>query len=453
MFAMGFAEILMLALLSGGASSTDVVSLIQPTHYFQTRQIEVSIDKMLDYASEDPKDAKTQIVQLTALRYLADEADALKKSPKYVAHRQTLEAIATGKKAQDALGFAKDYASRVLHKLDNTKAAPIMSRPVRDDALSWFPATVTMAGALDLQQSRPAGIANDPLKEIIKMIPDRERKQMYEIFEQSGNVRIERIAFGYVDTPGKREEQKVFLRFTGKGNPAWMVETFKMMGAKREVKQLKGDKDTPILLLQEPNRPAMVMMVGNTDLLVFGYKGNNGKNEDLLDEVLDARSKKKPNAATGTLKDNLAKVPDKAVALVVGNVPEDMKREFRFIFDPVPTNITAFIERAQQGMDVQVETNMANAEDAGKLVKKVASLRKEGIAALKQQMQQPQPPGTPPIPFQALVNVLETLQVQSKADQVRSRVFVPDGLIEQMANGWMLFGMAGAAPPPPVKKN
>jgi len=71
---------------------------------------------------------------------------------------------------------------------------------------------------------------------------------------------------------------------------------------------------------------SIVMLVGNTDVLIFGYGGNKGKNEDLLDNVLATRSMKKPNAATGALKDRLAKVPDKAVALMVGEIPDDMKR-------------------------------------------------------------------------------------------------------------------------------
>jgi hypothetical protein len=194
------------------------VSLVQPKHYFQARQIDASIDKLIDYAGDEPKDAKTQIVQLTALRYLADEADTLKKAPKYAAHRQTLEAIAAGKKAQDPLGFAKDYASRVLHKLDNTKPAVVKSRPVREDALAWFPANATLAGAIDLQHARSIGVANDPLKELMKMMPDRVKLEMYNQIEKSGNIRVERAAFGIVDSPGKKEQMKIFLRLTGKGN-------------------------------------------------------------------------------------------------------------------------------------------------------------------------------------------------------------------------------------------
>ena len=443
MMAMGFAEVLMLALLSGGTSSNDLVSLVLPTHYFRTRQIEVSIDKMVSYASEEPKDAKTQIVQLTALRYLADEADALKKAPNYAAHRQTLEAIAVGKKASDSLGFAADYAKRVLLKLDNAKPELVKLRPVREDALAWFPASTTLAGALDLRQARQVGGADDPLKELLKLMPDEVKTEMYSFVEKSGNVRLERVAFAMISGNGKREEQKLFLRLTGKGNHVWMSEMIKTLsqGKPRESKQWHDDKGTPITLI---NHSPGFLLVGNTDFMVIGFDHPQAEVRALVDEAMDARAKKKPNATASTLKAPLAKVPDKAIAFLVGSIPEDMKREFRFFFDPLPTNVTAFIERAPQGLDVQMETSMANGEDAGKLVQKVGDLRKQGIVALQQAMQQAQPPGTPQIPFQAMVNVMESLQVQNQADRVQLRAIVPESLLQTLPAMMGLRSFGGA---------
>jgi hypothetical protein len=440
MMAFGFMEILMLALMSGGINSADLVDLVQPTHYFQYRQWEPSVDKMADLASEDPKDAKGQIAQLTCLRYLVEETAALKKSPRYAEHRKALEAIAQGNKAQDSLGFAKEFANRVLLKLDNKKPEAAKLRPVREHALDWFPANATLAGAIDRQYSGQAGAGNDPLKDLLKLITEREKKQMYEFMEKSGNIRIERAAFAWVEGTGKRDG-KIFARFTGKGNQDWMVAAFDMLDGGRGRMQIKVTKDakgTRITLMEPQNGP-VIMLVGNTDLLVVGYEGHNRQQDDLVTEVLDARSKKKPSATTGPLKDRLAKIPDKAVALLVGDVPDEMKREFARVFDLMPTKVTAFIERAQQGLDVQIETPTANAEDAGKLVRKIGELRKEGIKGLKDEMQEPQRQRTPPIPFQALINLLETAQVQSKDENAQIRAFVPDGLIQQMP---LLFGWA-----------
>ena len=446
MMAAGFPGILMLAMLSGASGGTDVIALVQPTHYFQHRGWEPSVDKMTDMAGEDAKGAKGQIAQLTCLRYLADEAAALKKSDRYAEHRKTLEAIAKGKQAQDPHGFAQDYANRVLRKLDNTKPEAVKVRPLREDALSWFPTNATLAGAIDLHQARLPDTAKDPIKDLLKLMPDRAKKEMYSHIEQCGNIRIERVAFAYVEGTGNRDG-KIFARVTGKGNHDWMVEAIQgVEGGRMEIKKSKDEDGVPITYLQGRNTP-VIMLVGNTDVLVVGHENPTGKNEDLVAEVLGARSKKKPNAAAGSLKDRLAKIPDKAVGFLVGNVPDEMKRELAREFNPIPTNVIAFMERAQQGFDVHAETTLTNAEDAGKFVLKIADLRKLGTNELENEMQRPRRPGEPMIPFQAMINLLATLQVQSTGDNVQVRAFVPDGLIQQLASGMMLWGGGRDFPP------
>ena len=447
MVGFGFAEILVLAVMSGGMTSADLVAMVPTSQYFQARQIEVSIDKMAELASRDPKDAKTQIQQLLALRHLADESDSLKKAPTYAAHRQLLEQIAAGKRAQDSLGFAQDYARRVLAKLDNAKPTSEKVPPLRADALSWFPADVRFAAALDMRHG--PGFAGEPLKEIMKLMPEETKKEMYDHVEKMGNIRIERLAFGFADAE-KDGKPKIFVRFSGKVNQAWLVKTLTSIdGPQFDVKQSKDAQGVPITLLQEKNRSSpVIMFIGDTDVVITGFKGTDGKNDDLVAEVLDVRAKKKPSAAAGALKDRLAKVPDKAIALLVGEVPADFKREFRFVFDPAPANVTAFIERMPMGLDLQVETMMANGDDADKLVQKVGGLRKEGIEGLKKAMQQELPPGFPPIPFQAMLNVLESLQVQSQTDKVQVRVSVPDQLIQQLGTMSATFAGVGRAAPP-----
>jgi hypothetical protein len=390
MMGFGFAEVMVLALLAGGMNNTDIVAMVQPQHYFESRQVKVSIDSMIDLALAEPKDSKAQIMQLTALRYLADEADAFKKASNYATNREAIEQIAQGKKAQDKLGFAREYAERLLDKLDGKKPALVKTTPMGTIALSWFPADVTVAGALDLQGTGQFGISADAIKEILKMIPDREKGQMYDAIEKSGNVRLERIAFAYADGTGKGDG-KIYLRITGKGSPVGLLALFGD-GGRMQSKQIKDDKGMPITLLQEPsNRSPVIMLVGNTDLLIVGYEGGTvkavkgaivpdpRKNEDLVQEVLDARSKKKPNAAAGKLKDQFAKVPEKAVGLLVGDLPEELKLAFgQLLFDTVPPKMMAFMERTPLGLDLQVEAGMANAEDAGKAVQKIAAIAQAG---------------------------------------------------------------------------
>ena len=433
MFGLGFAEVMVLALLAGGMNNTDLVALVEPQHYFESRQVKVSIDSMIDLALAEPKDGKAQIMQLTALRYLANEADALKKSANYASNRQALEQIAQGKKAQDKLGFAREYAERVLDKLDGKKPATAKTAPIRTDALAWFPADVTLAAALDMRGSGQFGIPNETLKELLKMMPDNQRREMYDFIEKSGNVRLERIAFAYAQGPQKGEG-KFFIRATGKGSQEALLELFNTInGPRLQSKQIKDAKDVPITLLQ--NESPVIMLVGNTDMLVVFNEGAFGpgkKNDELVQDVLTARSKKKPNAAAGKLKDQLARVPDKAVGLLVGEVPDELKREFDRGFGATPAKVIAFMERTPQGLDVQVEAGMANAEDAGKAVQKIGALRKQGIDELQKAMQQPLPAGAPPIPFQGMINLMESLQVQNQNEKLNVRVVVPSGLIQQM---------------------
>lgn len=446
----GFAEVLMLALLTGGMNDTDLVAMVQPKAYFQSREIRLSIDSMIDVAIREPKDNKAQIMQLSALRYLTDESDAFKKATNYASNREAIEEIAQGKRAQDKAGFSKEYAQRMLDKLDGKKAAKAKFEPTRGEGFAWFPADTTLAGVIDLRGA-PPGDGKDPIKELLKLLPERERNQMYDTIEKVGNIRLERMAFAYSDGNGKNDGRFI-LRITGKGSQEGMLEMFRLLDGGRgglDSRVLKDDKD--VTLLEEPNnRSPIIMLVGNTDLLIVATEDrlNPGKRDDLVQDVLQARAKKKPNAATGKLKDRLGKVPEKAVGFLIGDVPEGARRELGREFDAVPTGGAIYVERTAQGLQVQAEGGMANAEDAGKLVQKIGALRKEGIAEIQKEMQNPQRPGGPPIPFQGLINLMESMQVQGNADKVNVRVTVPNTLIQQLPLMMMRNRVDFDLPPP-----
>jgi hypothetical protein len=459
MFFFGPGIFFVFAVMTGGTSSTDLIALVQPKHYFQYRDWEPSIDKMVDIAFEDPKDAKAHVAQLTCLRYLADESAALKKSAKYADQRKMLEVIAKGERAQDEVGFAKEYAQRVLDKLDGTKPAAVKAKSIREDSLNWFPAEATLAGAIDVVQARQPG-APDALKDLVKMMRDNDRRELYNVIEKCGNIRLERVSFAF--TEGGRDKSKIYVRISGKGNQKWIADAIAKLdgggGGRMEIKSIKADDKTPITLIHPDGkgRPPVLMLVGNTDFLIVGTTNNDGDQQGLVDEVLAARSKKKNNVTTGAIKDRFAKVPDKALAFLVGQVPDELKREFgrNLNLDPVPPNILAYVERAQQGVDLFAESSMANGDEGGKLVRKIASLRKEGIAALNEEMKNPPRAGQPPVPYRALINLMESIQVDNKAERVQVRVHVPDDLMQQLISGWMMFAGPGELdlPPPPEKK-
>ena len=173
MMGVGLSEMLILFLMMGGSSGADVVSFVPPKHYFETMEVETTFDKMMELATKEGKDGRTQFQQLLAIRHLADEADAFKKSPKYAEQRQILEQIAAGKKANDPQGFAKEQAQKALARFDGKTWTPPAAPVLRDDALAWFPANATFAAAWDGRHTKnmlganPGALALD----FVKMLP------------------------------------------------------------------------------------------------------------------------------------------------------------------------------------------------------------------------------------------------------------------------------------------
>ena len=321
MVAFGFAEVLMIAVLASGTNSSDVADIVEPAHYFKSRDIVVTLDRMIDIAMREPKDGKAQIMQLTALRHLANESDAFKKASNYASNREAIEEIAAGKRANDPQGFAQEYAQRLLMKLDGKKAASPKQRSLREDALGWFPADVKFAAALNQKGNNLE--SKDVFKDLLKLMPANAKAEMYGQLERVGNVRVERIAFGFVEAKN-RAEHKIFVRVTGKANPEWILSAAQGMIGDRgaQIDRSKAPDGTPLITLRTGREPNIVA-VGDTDLLVVGYTGGNAKADDLLAAVLEVRAKKKPSAAAGQLKDGLAKIPDKArrLHLRIGDLP------------------------------------------------------------------------------------------------------------------------------------
>src|SRR5207248_2310639 len=132
---MAFNGMAMGLLFLGGPAGSDVLAAVDPVHYFAARQIDVPTDQMARLAGGTPKDAKTQVMQLLALRYLAEKSDKLKQADKYAEYRRLLEEVAAGKTAQDAQGFAKEYAAIVLARLDG-KALAAPPAPKLQDAFA-----------------------------------------------------------------------------------------------------------------------------------------------------------------------------------------------------------------------------------------------------------------------------------------------------------------------------
>ena len=448
MLGMGPIEILLMLVVAGGGTSTDLASLLPTQDYFKARNIDISIDKAVELAGKDPADGKTQIAQLIALRYLADESAKLKGAPNYEQHRQLLAAIAGGKKAQDPQGFAKEYAAKVLARLDGTKLPAPAMPSVRDDSFRWFPANANLIGALDFRSTRGAAPAKSGLADMLKMFPGDMVNAAISAVEKVGNVRIDRIAFAFVDGPKDQQMGEIYVRISGKANVAWVLEAFKEL--KVQTKTSKGTNGETITRLTIVNEDApAIAFVGDNDLVVTGYQKDKANHEPLLEKVLDLRAGKLKHAGEGVMKTELAKIPEKSVGLIVGRLPAEAAQGATF---PMPVMIHGHILRVQNALDVNLAGSMANNEDALALVKQVSGFRTEGINALKQLQGAPLPiPGFQPA---QMIQMLESMQVEAQGSVAKLRLLMPDDMLGSYGM-LMGVGFAGAArpvAPPPAKE-
>src|SRR5262245_32284681 len=129
MIAMGWAEVLMLIVMSGGMHSGDLVTYLPADTYFKSRDVPINLDNMIYLAGKNPDSGEAQIKQLMALRYLAEQPDLIKKAKDKTEALATLGKIAKGELANDKQGFAKEYAARVLQIVEGGKESARPAAP------------------------------------------------------------------------------------------------------------------------------------------------------------------------------------------------------------------------------------------------------------------------------------------------------------------------------------
>ena len=434
------------------------MSFVPPKHYFETMEVETTFDKMMELATKEGKDGRTQFQQLLAIRHLADEADAFKKSPKYAEQRQILEQIAAGKKANDPQGFAKEHAQKSIAWLDGKNWTPPAAPVLRDDALTWFPANATFAAAWDGRHTKNMLGANPSalVLDFLKMLPPGEQKRIfreaYTQAEKFGNIRFDRVALAYVDDEKEPNRSKIYLRFTGKADPQRIVDLLKLSGERFEVKTKKADDGISYIELRDQGSVPAILLIGDSEMVVIGHK-REGENDILVKETLELRAKKQPDASKGSLKEALAKVPAKACAFMVGTLPEEFRRDIQRGFVEVPSKVQASIEQLPTGFDVHLQGVMAKGADSAMLVEMVAKGRQQAVQGMKQLQNAGQlPPGFPALPFQSMSNVLESMQINGKGPDVQLRMMVPNDVVQVMPMSLGFFGMAARPLAPPAQK-
>lgn len=376
--------------LAGGGNSSDLVSWIKAEDYFKARGVEVTPAAMVRLATQEPKDGKTSIAQLLALRWLGQHPNEVKKVED---PRPLLELIAQGKKAQDPQGFAKDYAAAALVRLAGKAppAAPaIPANSVREDALKWFPEHVAVAGAFDLRGGRTdAADAERSMHALLDLVLHGDgREQLYDFADHVGNFRVDRAAIAVSFDPVKPDRGgRIYVRVTGRGNPARLTG-FILANTKETIAtEGKTADGQPTRRIETKGRLPGMLFVGDTEFLMLVEEGANAKEGGgnlLVDEVLAVMAGKKKNALSGRLADLIKRAPANAEGLFAADWPEEMRNQFLRggTFTTFPPRMVVDLATDKKRA-LRWHGSFDRPEDAKAFAEDVARLKQKGIDVMK----------------------------------------------------------------------
>jgi hypothetical protein len=376
----------MLLVSGGGNVTNDLVSLIDADTYFKSRRIEANAGGLAELARKDPANAKAQISQLLALRWLGEHPDAVKKDPQI---RALLQNVAEGKTAQDPLGFARHYARRALAQVDGkpVRFPPVPENTLRTDALKWFPADVTFFGALDFRAS--PGFKGPELKSkpalLARVIPAEAVEEMFKFAEEVGNFEAERLAFGISPDPNQQSATRNYIRITGRGDHQRLAAFLQRNIRGAVVKDEQPAQGAPITLISSEKEPPAFALIGNTDLVVAGYGRSQSRHLEVVQDVLEVRAGRKASLVVGPLANELKTISSSASGLVMGEVPEDLRKDLTRAspFKAIPFRIVADLTRGED-LVFRFRGAMASPAEAKAFTEAVAQVKKQAIEGLKQ---------------------------------------------------------------------
>jgi hypothetical protein len=466
MFMGGMTEILVLLLIGAGGLPSDFVSLLDAKGYFESRQIEMKVPRMVELATREPANAKDQVSQLLALRWLAEEAAQVKKATDHADILAKIEQVALGKKAQDPLGFAADYGKVAAVALGSNKVeAPFQKLPdnsVRQDALTWFPPTVQIVVASDFRNTAPTSLDSGKMirSMLLQFMPPQAREEFYSVAEKLGNVRIDRIAYAYAAPSEEDKQGRHYVRITGKGDHKRLVDLLKEASPGMVCKEQKGFRGQRVTLLvnqREHHGPPGIAVVGDTDFIMAGRDNPQGKDQEIIEQVLAIRAGRAKNMLGGKLDSLLKKTSPQSSTIAVGEIPNEVRTAFTRgpeAFRVFPKTVVAELVRKKATIEGKLQGIMDNADDAKNFGEDAERLRKKGIQELKNAAQNVPPfLPIPPKTFEQLAKVLETLKVEAKGTSVHARMTIPEETLKALASiGGLGFGGAVPVPPPPPPK-
>jgi len=121
-------------------------------------------------------------------------------------------------------------------------------------------------------------------------------------------------------------------------------------------------------------------------LIVAGHsRGSDGNNLEVVKEVLSVRAAGKGSVTGGPQADLLKRAPATATALVVGQLPDSLRKEISQQGNPFSAAPDRFMFEKTTGKatDIRWYGSFDKAEDAKAFAGDVAKLKEQGIAGLK----------------------------------------------------------------------
>ncbi len=454
MMAFGMIEVLALLLSGTGSPTHDLVSLIRAEDYFQARNVKLDAAEMVKLALRDPADGKAQVQQLLAIRWLGENADAVKKAE---GAKAALEALAAGRKAQDRQGFAKVYAGQALARLAG-EPLPAVAAPLGSlaDALAWCPIDSQFCGAIELRPVRSALPAkgSEMLRELLaKTMRGNDREEFFQAAEALGNLRVDRSAVAFtVNERGNPE--KIVFRITGAGDRQRVADFIAKVSPGTVVQQEKGPKGEPVTLLSTPQRPPAFALVGDGEFIIGGYEGRGGAHLDLVREVLDVRAQKRKGLLAGPLAGRLKELPRNARSAIAWDLPEPARKKmFGGAPLPIPARLVGYLAKGdpadatKAGMSIHVRAEMKDEAEAKQAVQAAEGLRQQGLKALNDLPPQVK---VPPAVLKAAKDALGAVKIEAAGKTARADLGLADeSILAELFKFLLGAGPGAAAPLPP----
>jgi hypothetical protein len=292
------------------------------------------------------------------------------------------------------------------------------------DGLRWFPAESTFFGARDMRVFPKISLQQIIMAlQVAESMQKQDRERCWKLMFIIGDV--QRVTFAYADEPTCPAKSRVFIRLTGDLSHRRLEEWLRQDWPGAIVRKHKGPNGEDITIARGGQPPAFAV-VGNTDLLLAAYYGDDEKSGEVVDQALALRAG--GGSLAGAPVVTSGEIPPHAWAFFAGRPPRELKGTFLF---PVLPRWALLTITGTRTVDVRFQGRFADAAAAGTFTENVEKWKQLGRALVKMP-----PVSTYPKAAEALTSALNGMEITIHEDRVRGNYHVPgaamDDLVEML---------------------